>query len=288
MVAGSIERVAVVGAGIMGTGIAQVFAQFGFAVAQVDVSEAVLVKSRERMRQSLEGLVAKGKLPREEAAAAVGRVRQTVVVEDAAKEADFVVEAVIEDLEMKKKVFAEWDRICPPRAILATNTSILSPTEIASATRRPGQCIGMHFMNPAPIMRLVELVPGLLTAAETVEATKALAGRIGKTPVVARESPGGIVSRIMVAMRNEAADILAEGVATAEDIDTAMKLGAGFPMGPLELIDLVGVDLHVTNSETMVRETGNTKYRPHPLLRKMVRAGLLGRKSGQGFYTYPR
>src|SRR3990167_4992546 len=204
MVAGSIERVAIVGAGIMGTGIAQVFAQFGFAVAQVDVSEAVLVKSRERMRQSLEGLVAKGKLPREEADAALGRVRQTVVVEDAAKEADFVVEAVIEDLEMKKKVFAEWDRICPPRAILATNTSILSPTEIASVTRRPEKCIGMHFMNPAPIMRLVELVPGLLTAPETVEATKALAGRIGKTAVVARESPGGVVSRSMMAMRDGA------------------------------------------------------------------------------------
>lgn len=283
-----IRKVAVIGAGVMGTGIAQVFTQFGFAVAQTDVSEAILARSRERMRGNLEGLAAKGKLAKEEAGAALGRLVQTPAVEDAAKDADFVVEAVVEDLETKKKVFAACDRSCPSHAILATNTSILSPTEIASVTRRPERCIGMHFMNPAPVMKLVEVVPGLLTSPETVEITKALATRLGKTPVVAREAPGGIVSRIMMAMRNEAVDILAEGVASAEEIDTAMKLGAGFPMGPLELIDLVGVDLHVTNSETMVRETGNPKYRPHPLLRKMVRAGLLGRKSGRGFYTHER
>lgn len=288
MGSGEIERVAVIGAGVMGTGIAQVFAQSGFVVAQADVSEQILAKSRGRIRESLDGLVAKGKIPKSEAEAVLGRVRQTTRMEEAAKDSDFVVEAVVEDMETKKRVFAEWDRLCPPHAILATNTSILSPTEIAAATRRPEKCIGMHFMNPAPVMKLVEVVPGLLTAPETVETTTALARRIGKTPVVAKESPGGIVSRIMIAMRNEAVDILAEGIATAEDIDTAMKLGAGFPMGPLELIDLVGVDLHVTNSETMVRETGNAKYRPHPLLRKMVRARLLGRKSGRGFYTYER
>ncbi|MBI4587687.1 MAG: 3-hydroxybutyryl-CoA dehydrogenase [Candidatus Rokubacteria bacterium] len=282
------EKVAVIGAGVMGTGIAQVFAQFGLAVAQTDVSEALLARSKERMLANLEGLVVKGKLAKSEVDAVLARIVQTVVVEAAAKEADFVVEAVVEDLETKKKVFGEWDPICPPRTILATNTSVLSPTEVASVTRRPEKCIGMHFMNPAPLMKLVEVVPGLLTAPETIEMTKALARRIGKTPVVARESPGGIVSRIMVAMRNEAVDILAEGIATAEDIDTAMKLGAGFPLGPLELIDLVGVDLHVTNSETMMRETGNAKYRPHPLLRKMVRAGHHGRKSGRGFYTYER
>ena len=283
-----VGTVAVIGAGIMGTGIAQVFAQFGFAVRQTDVSEAILVKSEERMRASLDSLVAKGRMAATEVEAVVNRVGQSTSVEEAVKDADFVVEAVVEDMETKKRVFLQLDQVCAARTILATNTSILSPTEIASATRRPEKCIGMHFMNPAPIMRLVEVIPGLLTAAETVETTKAVATRIGKTPVVARESPGGIVSRIMIAMRNEAVDILAEGVATVEDIDTAMKLGAGFPMGPLELTDLVGVDLHVTNSETMVRETGNPKYRPHPLLRKMVRAGLLGRKSGRGFHAYER
>ena len=282
----SSDRIAVLGAGVMGTGIAQVFAQFGFAVVQTDVSEAVLTRSKAAMRRNLEGLVAKGKLAAEEVERILGRIRQTTVLEDAAGGATFVVEAVLEDLETKKRVLAELDRACAPETVLASNTSILSPTEIAAATKRPDRCIGMHFMNPAPIMKLVELVPGLLTSEATVEATRAMAGRIGKTAVVAREAPGGIVSRIMMAMRNEAVDILAAGVATAEDIDSAMRLGAGFPIGPLALIDLVGVDLHVTNSDSMVRETGNPKYRPHPLLRKMVRAGLLGRKSGRGFYRY--
>lgn len=282
----SSDRIAVLGAGVMGAGIAQVFAQFGFAVVQTDVSEALLTRSKAAMRRNLEGLVAKGKLAAEEVERILGRIRQTTVLEDAAGGATFVVEAVLEDLETKKRVFAELDRACAPGTVLASNTSILSPTEIAAATKRPDRCIGMHFMNPAPIMKLVELVPGLLTSEATVEATRAMAGRIGKTAVVAREAPGGIVSRIMMAMRNEAVDILADGVATAEDIDTAMRLGAGFPIGPLALIDLVGVDLHVTNSDSMVRETANPKYRPHPLLRKMVRAGLLGRKSGRGFYRY--
>lgn len=285
---GDVQTVAVIGAGVMGTGIAQVFAQFGFAVAQADVTQALLDKSRRTMRANLEGLVAKGKLRTDEVDTILGRIRQTTIPKDAATGADFVVEAVVEDLETKRAVFAELDGVAPAATILATNTSILSPTEIAAATRRPERCIGMHFMNPAPVMKLVEVMPGMLTDAETVETTRAVAAAIGKTPVVAREAPGGIVSRIMIAMRNEAVDILAEGIATAEDIDTAMRLGAGFPMGPLALIDLVGVDLHVTNSETMVRETGDPKYRPHPLLKKMVRAKLLGRKSGRGFYVYGR
>jgi 3-hydroxybutyryl-CoA dehydrogenase len=282
------ERVAVLGAGIMGTGIAQVFAQAGFSVAQTDVGEAVLARSRETMRRGLQSLADKGRLGVDDVAAILGRVRQTTALADAVADADFVVEAVVEDLQVKKDVFAELDRLAPAAAILATNTSILSPTAIAAATRSPARCIGMHFMNPAPVVKLVEVVPGILTAPETIETTKAMATRLGKTPVVAKEAPGGIVSRIMMAMRNEAVDILAEGIASAEDIDTAMKLGAGFPIGPLALIDLVGVDLHVTNSEAMVRETGNAKYRPHPLLRTMVRAGLLGRKSGRGFYRYER
>ena len=283
-----VTRVAVIGAGLMGTGIAMVFAQHGIGVMQTDASEAALARSAERIVRDLESLVAKGKLGEAEARVVQARIHRTPALGEAVGEADFVVEAVIEDMATKKEVFAEIDRRCPAHAVLATNTSILSSTEIASATRRPERCIGMHFFNPAPVMKLVEVVPGLLTTPETVKRAKRVAARIGKTAVVAKESPGGIVSRIMIAMRNEAVDILAEGVASAEDIDTAMRLGAGFPIGPLALIDLVGVDLHVTNSESMLRETGNAKYRPHPLLRKMVRGGLLGRKSGRGFYIYER
>lgn len=275
-----------VGAGIMGTGIAQLFAGFGFDVAQADVSEAALARSRERIRHDLEKLLAKGRVSEGDVHATLDRIRQTAELGEAVGGADFVIEAVTENLETKQKVFDAASRACASGAILATNTSILSPTEIASVARRPERCIGMHFFNPAPLMGLVEVVPGVLTVPETVEATKALAARVGKTPVVVKESPGGIVSRIMIAMRNEAVDILAEGIASAEDIDAAMRLGGGFPIGPLALIDLVGLDVHVTNSDAMVRETGNLKYRPHPLLRKMVRAGLLGRKTGRGFYTH--
>jgi 3-hydroxybutyryl-CoA dehydrogenase len=281
-----LTRVAVIGGGLMGRGIAQVFAQAGVTVTQTDVSDAVLTASRTRLAADLDGLVAKGKMSAEDARGVLGRIRSTVKLEEAAADAEFVVEAVVEDLEVKKRVFAALSAAAPESAVLATNTSILSPTEIASAARGPERCLGMHFFNPAPVMKLVEVVPGMLTVPETVTRAEAVATRLGKTAVVAKESPGGIVSRIMIAMRNEAVDILAEGVATAEDIDTAMRLGAGFPIGPLALIDLVGVDLHVVNSESMVRETGNAKYRPHPLLRKMVRAGLLGRKAGRGFFGY--
>jgi 3-hydroxybutyryl-CoA dehydrogenase len=281
-----VTRVAVVGAGLMGRGIAQVFAQAGFAVTQTDVSDAVLTASRARLAADLDTLVTRGKMTADDARGVLERIRPTVKLEEAAAEAEFVVEAVVEDLAVKKRVFAALGEAVPASAVLATNTSILSPTEIASAARGPERCLGMHFFNPAPVMKLVEIVPGMLTAPETVSLARAVAARLGKTPVVAKESPGGIVSRIMIAMRNEAVDILAEGVASAEDIDAAMRLGAGFPIGPLALIDLVGVDLHVVNSESMVRETGNAKYRPHALLRKMVRAGLLGRKSGRGFFEY--
>jgi 3-hydroxybutyryl-CoA dehydrogenase len=285
---GAVEltRVAVVGAGLMGRGIAQVFAQAGFTVTQTDVSDAVLAASRARLVADLDALVTRGKMTAPEARAVLERIESTVKLEEAVAAAELVVEAVVEDLAVKKRVFATLGEAAPASAVLATNTSILSPTEIASAARHPERCLGMHFFNPAPVMKLVEVVPGMMTAPETVECARAVVSRLGKTAVVAKESPGGIVSRIMIAMRNEAVDILAEGVATAEDIDTAMRLGAGFPIGPLALIDLVGVDLHVVNSDSMVRETGQAKYRPHALLRKMVRAGLLGRKAGRGFFGY--
>ncbi len=233
MSADDIRRVAVVGAGLMGTGIAQVFAQAGFSVMQADVSDDVLRRAADRLRRSLEALVKRDRMTAAEADAVGARIRPTTSIEDAARDAEFVVEAVTEDLELKQRVFLALDRACPPATILATNTSILSPTAIASVTARPDRSIGMHFMNPAPVIALVEIVPGLLTSDETIATTKAVASRIGKTAVVAREAPGGIVSRVMMAMRNEAVDILADGVATAEDIDTAMRLGAGFPIGPL-------------------------------------------------------
>ena len=201
---------------------------------------------------------------------------------------DLVIEAVVENMEVKKSVFAELDELCSTHTILATNTSILSPTEIGSATKRPDKTVGMHWFNPAPVMKLIEVTAGLSTSEETVNAVMEFSRKVGKTPVRVNEAPGGIVSRILIAMRNATVDILAEGVASAEDIDTAMKLGAGFPMGPLELIDLIGVDIHVTNSDNLCRELGDLKYRPHALLRKMLRAGHLGRKSGRGFYDYTK
>jgi 3-hydroxybutyryl-CoA dehydrogenase len=280
-----IRRVSVVGAGTMGVGIAQVCAQFGYPVVLQDLTEDVIAKGLSRARKNLEGQVAKGRMTADEVEGVFSRIRTTTDLEDLAP-ADIVVEAVFEDMATKKGLFTRLEELVSPETILATNTSILSPTEIGSATRSPGRTIGAHFFNPAQVMKLVEVTPGLLTAQETVTTTVEFLRAIGKTPVVANESPGGIVSRILIAMRNEAVDLLAEGVATKEDIDTAMKLGAGFPMGPFELIDLIGVDIHVINSESMMRETGNPKYRPHPLLRKMVRAGLLGRKTGRGFYEY--
>lgn len=280
-----IRRVSVVGAGTMGMGIAQVCAQCGYPVVLRDLNEDLIARALARARKNLEGQVAKGRMTQDDVEGVFARIRTTTRLEDLAP-ADIVIEAIFEDMAAKRQLFAALEELVAPETILATNTSILSPTEIGAATKNPGRTIGTHFFNPAPVMKLVEVTPGLLTAPQTVETTVAFVKALGKTPVVANESPGGIVSRILIAMRNEAVDLLAEGVATKEDIDTAMKLGAGFPMGPFELIDLIGVDIHVINSDSMVRETGNPKYRPHPLLRKMVRAGMLGRKTGRGFYDY--
>jgi len=283
-----IRKVCVVGAGVMGSGIAQVFAQAGYDVVIVDVAEQFLQKGTSSIRANLERAVVKGKMSKEEAEAVLGRIKTTLDLEKAGGEADFVVEAVVEKMNVKREVFSRLDRACKSHTILASNTSTLSITEMASVTQRPDRVAGMHFFNPAPIMRLVEVIAGAETSQETLDTVKALAEKLGKTPVEVKESPGFVVNRLLTLMLNEACFLLMENVAKPEDIDTAMKLGCNHPMGPFELMDLVGLDIVLSITETLYQETGDPKFRPSPLLRKMVRAGLLGRKTGQGFYTYKK
>jgi len=281
----TIEKVGIIGAGVMGMGIAQALAQQGFEVAVCDLERSIIERSLERTRKNLESLVNREKITAQEAEEIISRIKQTTNVEDISA-ADLIIEAASESMEVKKQVFVQLDGLCPATTILASNTSTLSPTEIASATKRPDKVIGMHWFNPAPVMRLIEVVVSVETSEETVQAVMEFSRRVGKTPVRVNEAPGGIVSRILRGYLNVAVDVLAEGVATVEDIDTAMKLGANFPMGPFALIDLIGVDIHTINSDALARELGDLKYRPHAFLRKMVRAGHLGRKTGRGFYNY--
>ncbi len=281
----TIEKVGIIGAGVMGMGIAQALAQQGFEVTVCDLERSIIERSLERTRKNLESLVNREKITAQEAEEIISRIKQTTNVEDISA-ADLIIEAASENMEVKKQVFVQLDGLCPATTILASNTSTLSPTEIASATKRPDKVIGMHWFNPAPVMRLIEVVVSAETSEETVQAVMEFSRRVGKTPVRVNEAPGGIVSRILRGYLNVAVDVLAEGVATVEDIDTAMKLGANFPMGPFELIDLIGVDIHTINSDALARELGDLKYRPHAFLRKMVRAGHLGRKTGRGFYNY--
>jgi 3-hydroxybutyryl-CoA dehydrogenase len=282
-----IKKASIIGAGLMGMGISQALAQNGFEVTITDLNEDILEANLDKTRQRIQSRVERGKISADEAKEVLARIKTATKMQDIA-DVDLVIEAVVENMEIKKQVFTKLDELCPAHTILATNTSILSPTEIGFATKRPDKTIGMHWFNPAPVMKLIEVTAGLGTSEETIEAVMEFSRKVGKTPVRVNEAPGGIVSRILSAMRNAAVDILAEGVSSAEDIDTAMKLGANFPMGPLELIDLVGVDIHVINSDNLCRELGDLKYRPHAILRKMVRAGHLGRKSGRGFYDYTK
>jgi len=283
----AIEKVSVVGTGLMGLGIGQALAQQGITVNIKGRTVETIERNLSRNRKNLQGLVDRERISTDEMNGILSRMKTTTVWEDIA-DADLVIEVAAEDMAIKKELFAHLDELCSPHTILATGTTILSPTEIGSAAKRGDKTIGMHWFNPAPVMKLVEVTTGLETSEETVEAVMEFVKRMGKTPVRVNEAPGGIVSRILNAMRNVAIDILAEGVASAEDIDTAMKLGANWPMGPLELTDLTGVDLQLTNSENLVRELGSPKYTANPLLRKMVRAGHLGRKTGKGFYDYTK
>ena len=281
-----IEKAMVVGAGAMGAGIAQAFAQSGIPVFLTDLDEGIAARAIAGLEARAERRVAQGKMSAEEKEAVFARVAPGAGYARAA-EADVVVEAVFEDMDVKKEALARLDEAAPEGAIFASNTTSLSITEMAAATSRPEKVVGVHFFNPPLVMKLVEIMPGLQTSPETLEAARALAARLGKTPVVANfDSPAGIGSRVLAGMLNEAVEVYAGGLASAEDIDRAMKMGAGLPMGPLALIDLIGVDIHLAKTETLHRELGDPRYRPNFLLRKMVRAGHLGRKTGRGFFAY--
>ncbi len=280
-----IQHIGVVGAGTMGHGIAQVCAVQGYRVTLVDVVPGVLERALRDITASVEKLHSKGRLTDAQRQAAQDNISTATDIA-ALRTADLVVEAVSEDVALKRDIFARLDELTPLHAILATNTSSISITAIAAATQRPDRVIGMHFMNPVPLMQLVEIIRGLTTSQETLDTVMELARRLGKTPVEAADYPGFIANRILMPMINEAIYALMEGVGTAEAIDTVMKLGANHPMGPLTLADFIGLDVVLSILEVLYQGFGDPKYRPCPLLRKMVAAGHLGRKSGRGFYEY--
>ncbi|WP_352406049.1 3-hydroxybutyryl-CoA dehydrogenase [Petrimonas sp.] len=280
-------KIGVIGTGTMGNGIAQTFAQGGYPVVMKDLSDELLQKAVENIDNSLTRLVAKEKLNEADKQQILARIATTLSYEDF-NDCGLIVEAIAENIELKKKVFRELDETCPPGTILATNSSSLSITEIAACTRRPEKVIGMHFFNPVPVLKLVEVIRGQLTADSVFDSVSGIAKNIGKVPVTVNEAPGFLVNRLLIPMINEGIGALAEGVASKEEIDEAMKLGAGHPIGPLALADLIGLDVCLAILEVLHHEFGDDKYRPHPLLRKMVRANLLGRKTGTGFYDYQK
>ena len=276
-------KVGIIGAGTMGSGIAQAFAQVdGYEVCLCDINEEFASNGKLKISKNFEKRVAKGKMAKEDADKILARIHTGV--KTICSDCDLVVEAAIENMEIKKQTFKELSAICKADCVFATNTSSLSITEIGAGLDRP--VIGMHFFNPAPVMKLVEVIAGLNTPAEIVDKVKKISEEIGKIPVQVEEGAGFVVNRILIPMINEAIGIYAEGEASVEGIDTAMKLGANHPMGPLELGDLVGLDVVLAIMEVLQSETGDPKYRPQPLLRKMGRGGKLGRKSGEGFYKY--
>jgi len=281
----TLTTIGVIGAGTMGNGIAQTCAVCGYDVIMQDVSDAALQRGLSTIEKSLGRLVSKEKISQAECDAAMGRIQVTSDIH-AMADRDLVIEAASENLEIKLSVFTQLNEICADRTILATNTSSLSLTRIAAASGRDDRVIGMHFFNPVPLMALVEVIRALQTSDQTYQAIEALAKDLGKTPVSVKDSPGFVVNRMLVPMINEAVFILYEGLAQAEDIDAAMKLGAAHPMGPLALADMIGLDVCLWVMDVLHQEFGDSKFRPCPLLKQMVDAGYLGRKSGRGFYTY--
>ena len=278
-------KVGIIGAGTMGAGIAQAFAQTeGFTVALCDINNEFAANGKNKIAKGFEKRIAKGKMEQAEADTILSRI--TTGTKEICADCDLIIEAAIENMEIKKQTFKELDEICKPEAIFATNTSSLSITEIGAGLKRP--MIGMHFFNPAPVMKLVEIIAGLHTPADIVEKIKKVSEDIGKVPVQVEEAPGFVVNKILVPMINEAIGIYAEGIASVEGIDTAMKLGANHPIGPLALGDLIGLDVCLAIMDVLYHETGDSKYRAHTLLRKMVRGKQLGQKTGKGFYDYTK
>ncbi|MHA1736049.1 MAG: 3-hydroxyacyl-CoA dehydrogenase family protein [Candidatus Thorarchaeota archaeon] len=281
-----VKKIAVLGAGQMGNGIAHVCAQAGFDVKMRDIEQRFLDRGFETIKKNLGRSVKKGKMSQEEADAIVGRITGVLSLEDAVKDADLVIEAIPEVVQLKLDTWKEVDKLAPDHAILASNTSSISITQMAAVTGRPEKFIGMHFFNPVPVMRLVEIIRGAATENATVEVIKEVSAKLGKETVIVNEAPGFAVNRLLVPAINEAIFAIQEGVATVEDMDKAIKLGLNWPMGPLTLADFVGLDTLLYISDYFVEEFKDSKYRAPALLRKMVRAGWLGRKAGKGFYDY--